>query len=1072
MGVQHARTLHPHGGTLGKIAWSRDGTQIAAPTSIGILMVLDVPTGEISHQLVSRRGPLRVAAFNASGSIVASLSTDGVLQAWDLRTGTVLDELGLASTRRERPDHAYDLTFAPKQPVIAAVGPDNSARIIAVDADLKVTRELTGHTAEVTCLAFDPRGELVATGSADRSIRVWNADDGEQARLLLGHSAEVTAVAIQGAGIVASASADRTIKLWDLRAEGRLISTLEGHTESVSGLAFLADGTILASASRDGIVHLWDSDTGALFARFATQGRPRGATRLPSWPTLATDPLSPRLAAVASPDIASKHDDILLLTIDVERLRGAAHPTSITYTSAKIVLVGDAAVGKTTLGWRLAHGDFAQHPTTHGQQFWLLDQLAFVRADGAQCEAILWDLAGQPDYRLIHALFVDDADLALVLFDATGDDELRGASYWLSQLGISTARLEAEAPAPPVAILVASRSDLGDFLLHSDNILSYCAARGIFAFVATSALTGDGTERLIDLMRTAIAWDTRPTTVTTSTFRYIKQLVLTLKERSNAQQVILSLTELRSELDAAVSPTDPAVAKENSEPARVEFARRLFRRTARGEPLGRAPRPSIGEEELLSAVGHLSNHGYVTTLRTTQGDTRVLLAPELLNNLASSMVLEARKNTKGLGSLEESCLLSGEDRFSEVMALSVADREVLIDTAVRRFLERNIAFRQVDPLTLRVFLVFPQLIDLDKPPTPGEHMRDGPVYTATGAVENLYASLVVLLGYTGTFTHSDQWRHHARYVVGDGLVCGFRMESASDAEVAFTLYFAPGVDAHIQILFQGLFESLLVRPNLTVRRMADARCVKGHLLDRSAVLASRARGVAQLACPICGETGELKYLELPSPLTEEEATHLRRERRRVDDRARFEEAVFRLNAFVTQEERKTPTCFISYAWGDQSQERWVESLAEDLVKAGVEIVLDRWENARIGASVPRFVERITMSDQVIVVGTPLYTRKYVNSEPTRGFVAAAEGDLIGTRMIGTERAKGTVLPVLLSGSADDSLPPLLRGRVYADFRDSTQYFEQLLRVIFTLYDIAPDSAVGRELEESILGSDG
>ena len=54
-----------------------------------------------------------------------------------------------------------------------------------------------------------------------------------------------------------------------------------------------------------------------------------------------------------------------------------------------------------------------EHASTHGQQFWLLEQLCKKRQDGTECEAVLWDLAGQPDYRLIHALFLDDADLAL-----------------------------------------------------------------------------------------------------------------------------------------------------------------------------------------------------------------------------------------------------------------------------------------------------------------------------------------------------------------------------------------------------------------------------------------------------------------------------------------------------------------------------------------------------------------------------------------------------------------------------------------------------------------------------------
>ena len=77
---------------------------------------------------------------------------------------------------------------------------------------------------------------------------------------------------------------------------------------------------------------------------------------------------------------------------------------------------------------------------------------------------------------------------------------------------------------------------------------------------------------------------------------------------------------------------------------------------------------------------------------------------------------------------------------------------------------------------------------------------------------------------------------------------------------------------------------------------------------------------------------------------------------------------------------------------------------------------------KIGASVPRFVERVGKCDRILVVGTPLYRVKYENGDPMREFALAAEGDLIGTRMIGTEAQKETVLPLLLAGTEEISLP--------------------------------------------------
>ena len=85
----------------------------------------------------------------------------------------------------------------------------------------------------------------------------------------------------------------------------------------------------------------------------------------------------------------------------------------------------------------------------------------------------------------------------------------------------------------------------------------------------------------------------------------------------------------------------------------------------------RTPRPLGGHRCRLALqrrpdadrLGHLENYGYVKRLRTSNGEQRILLRTERLNNLASSFMLEARRNSKGLGSLEEKRLLPAAMRF-------------------------------------------------------------------------------------------------------------------------------------------------------------------------------------------------------------------------------------------------------------------------------------------------------------------------------------------------------------------------------------------------------------------------
>ena len=233
-------------------------------------------------------------------------------------------------------------------------------------------------------------------------------------------------------------------------------------------------------------------------------------------------------------------------------------------------------------------------------------------------------------------------------------------------------------------------------------------------------------------------------------------------------------------------------------------------------------------------------------------------------------------------------------------------------------------------------------------------------YTVSGAVENVYASLVVLLGYTHTFTRTNQWRNHARYEVGNGLVCGFRQEAERDGELDFVLYFGTNVGRPVRTLFQSLFESFLARRNLTVRRYEPVVCSKGHPLNRAVVREQMSGGADFAFCTECGEKIVLPESRPADPTdASEQATEVEAQRRAADQRSRFEQVLFRLKTYVTEQKIAAPECFISYAWGNPEHERWVEhSLATDLHKAGITVVLDRWENARIGASVPRFVERV------------------------------------------------------------------------------------------------------------------
>jgi len=708
---------------------------------------------------------------------------------------------------------------------------------------------------------------------------------------------------------------------------------------------------------------------------------------------------------------------------DLNDLESRSTTTSVHYTTAKIALVGDSGVGKTGLGWVLTHDTgFKEHASTHGEQFWIAGRLSKTRSDGAICDAVVWDLAGQPDYRLIHSLFIGDADVALVVFDPTNRQEpLKGAEFWLRALGASKDKM-------CDVILVGARIDRGTGILTSDEIDAFARTHGVAGgYIATSAMRGDGIGELTARVAELIGWEKRQATVTLEIFKEIRDHVLEIKARESSD-VLVTLEQLRGHLHANTSKV-------------YELA------------------------DIDTATKHLSHHGYLRPLRDSAGQSFILLAPDLLNNLAASMVLEARRNPKGLGALDEKRVLSGQYSFQELAELESRDREVLLDAATTLFIEHNICFRETlgnDP-----YLIFPSLINQNKPPVEDVVVVDGTAYTATGATENVYASLVVLLGYTNTFTRTNQWRNQARYEMGRGQICGFRLAEERQGEIDLVLYFGADAAASTKQLYQGLFEKFLLARDVHVEIFPPMQCPKcKYAQPRSEVIKRQREQATAMFCTNCGKKVALPERILTAPTRTAPLDAVSREQRTASRRTQFEKAITWLKGYLRDTKRsKSPSCFISYAWGDPDQERWLERhLATDLRNAGISVILDRW-HSQAGGNLARFVEQIESADFVALVGTSRLRDKY-NSKDTDP-VVAAEMKLINARLMQRESESKRVIPLLLEGESRTSLPPLAKTSVAIDFRNEELYFERTFDLLLTLYEIPFDDPAMRDLRDTI-----
>ncbi|KAE9405675.1 hypothetical protein BT96DRAFT_314240 [Gymnopus androsaceus JB14] len=141
---------------------------------------------------------------------------------------------------------------------------DKTIRIWNAETGEQVVKPILGHTSWVRSVGFSSDGKRVVSGSDDNTIRIWNAETGEQVvEPILGHTNSVTSVGFSSDGKrVVSGSHDETIRIWNAETGEQVVEPILGHTNSVTSVGFSSDGKRVVSGSHDKTIRIWNAETG------------------------------------------------------------------------------------------------------------------------------------------------------------------------------------------------------------------------------------------------------------------------------------------------------------------------------------------------------------------------------------------------------------------------------------------------------------------------------------------------------------------------------------------------------------------------------------------------------------------------------------------------------------------------------------------------------------------------------------------------------------------------------------------------------------------------------------------
>jgi WD40 repeat protein/serine/threonine protein kinase len=255
------RIIRAHASWARTVAFTPDGQRLVSGGWDGHVRLWDAKNGTLVWDATAD-DKIQCVAVHPEGRCIASSSHSGNVQFWHANTGVPLAAI------ENRPCNLFALAFSPDGQFLAGGGSDRRVKIWRTE-DRTLMQELNPQREQILGLAFSPDGRCLAAASGGfyeneqhGELCVWEIESGRLLHQLNnsgpGGSTFCVAFSPDGRRLAAGGSADPTVKVWDA-ATGLPAITLQGHSDAIWSLAFSPDGYHLFSASGDHALRVWDA---------------------------------------------------------------------------------------------------------------------------------------------------------------------------------------------------------------------------------------------------------------------------------------------------------------------------------------------------------------------------------------------------------------------------------------------------------------------------------------------------------------------------------------------------------------------------------------------------------------------------------------------------------------------------------------------------------------------------------------------------------------------------------------------------------------------------------------------